>query len=191
VANRVSPHFPFLQQRLRGSDPTATTTGSENPHPILMSRPFFEVPGWSVPAELASSSPPKKSKKRKRLYGDDAPEEKLKSARLRLEKLMDVLDRADPVKRPPKKKHKGKKSTDSSEEVANNKPTAATPPKVSPEKPKDVRKPSKKPKGSHTTPTEKGVSKPHHSPKVADSEDQSLTTLQNRMKKKLDGARFR
>ena len=34
VANRLSPHFPFLQQRLRGSNPTettATTKGSEKP----------------------------------------------------------------------------------------------------------------------------------------------------------------
>lgn len=155
-----------------------------------MPRPLFEVPGWSVPTELASSSPSKKSKKRKRPHDNDASSEKLESVQVNLEKLMGALDRADPVKRP-KKKHKGKKSTDSSEGIADNKPAAAKPPKVSIEKPKDVRKPSKKPKGTHTAPKEKGVSKPHHSPKVADSEDPSLTTLQNRMKKKLDGARFR
>ena len=156
-----------------------------------MPRPLFEVPGWSVPTEPASSSPPKKPKKRKRPHDNDASSEKLESAQVNLEKLMGALDRTEPVKRPPKKKHKGKKSTDSPEGVADNKPTAATPPKVSPEEPKDVRKPSKKPKGTRTAPKEKGVSKPHHSPKVADSEDPGLTTLQNRMKKKLDGARFR
>jgi ribosomal RNA-processing protein 8 len=155
-----------------------------------MPRPLFEVPGWSVPTEPTSSSPSKKSRKRKRPHDDDASE-KLGSAQVNLEKLMGALDRAGPVKRPPKKKHKGKKSTDSSEEITDNKPTAATSPKVYPNKPKDVRKPSKKPKGVHKTPKEKGVSKPHHSPKVADSEDPSLTTLQNRMKKKLDGGRFR
>ena len=153
-----------------------------------MPRPLFEVPGWSVPTEPAPSSPSKKSKKRKRPHDNDAPSEKLESAQVNLEKLMGALDRPDRVKRPPKKKHKGKKSTDSSEGITNNKPTAATPPKVSPEKPKDVRKPPKKPKG---TPKEKGVSKPHHSPEVADSRGPSLTTLQNRMRKKLDGARFR
>lgn len=150
-----------------------------------MPRPLFEVPGWSVPTEPASSSPSKKSKKRKRPHDNDAPSEKLESAQVNLEKLMDALD---PVKRPPKKKHKGKKPTDSAEGVADNKPTAATPPKVSPEKPKDLRKPAKKPKG---TPREKGVPKPHRSPEVAGSEGPNLTILQNRMRKKLDGARFR
>ena len=153
-----------------------------------MPRPLFDVPGWSVPTEPASSSPSKKSKKRKRPHDNDASSEKLESIQVNLEKLIGALDQTGRVKRPPKKKHKGKKSTDSLEGVADNKPTTATPPKVSPERPKDVRKPSKKPKG---TPKEKGVSKPHHSPKVADSEEPSLTTLQNRMKKKLDGARFR
>lgn len=155
-----------------------------------MSRPLFEVPGWSVPTEPASSSlsSSKKSKKRKKLHDDDASSEKLESAQVNLEKLMGVLDRANPTKRPPKKKHKGKKSADSPEGVADNKPTAATPPK---EKPKDVKKPSKKQKGTHTSPKEKGVSKPHRPPEVAGSEDPGLTTLQNRMKNKLGGARFR
>ena len=155
---------------------------------------LFEVPGWSVPAEPSSSSP-KKSKKRKRPHDNDGSSEKLESIQVNLEKLMDTLERGDSVKRPPRKKHKGKKSPGSSEGVADNKPTTATPPKVSPEKakPKDVKKPPVKPMGTQTTPKEKGGPKPQHHdpPRVTDCVGPNLTTLQNRMKKKLDGARFR
>lgn len=158
-----------------------------------MPRPLFEVPGWSVPTELSSSSSSKKPKKRKRPQDNDGPSDKLESAQVNLDKLMGTLERADRVKRPPKKKHKGKQSTDSPEGVADNRPTAATPPKALPEKlkPKVTKKPSDKPKGARTTPKEKGGSKQQHPPKATDSVDSSLTTLQNRMKKKLDGARFR
>ena len=74
-----------------------------------------------------------------------------------------------------------------------NEPTTAALPKAAPERAelKDLKKPSKKPKGTQITPKEKGRSKPQHPPKAADPADQNLTTLQNRMKKKLDGARFR
>ena len=147
---------------------------------------LFDVPGWSVPTEPSSSSS-KKSKKRKRPR-DDASSEKLESVQVNLEKLMDTLD---PMKRPPKKKHKGKKSAGSSETT--NKPAAAALPEASLEKAKlkNAEKPSNKSKGPHTTLKEKGVPKPHDPPEVADSVDPSLTTLQNRMKKKLGGARFR
>jgi len=153
---------------------------------------LFEVPGWSVPVEPSPSSSSKRPKKRKRPHDHDAPE-KLESVQVNLEKLMDTLERADSVKRPPKKKHKGKKSAGSSERVVDNEPTAATPLKASPEKaqPKDVKKPSKKPKGTHATHKEKGTSKPQRPTKVAGSGDPNLTTFQNQMKKKLDGARFR
>jgi len=106
---------------------------------------------------------------------------------------MKTLEQADSATRPPKKKHKGKKSTGPSVGVADNRSTAATPPKAFPEKAelKDVKKLSKKPKGKHAVPKEKGVSEPDRSPKVADSKDPNLTTLQNRMKRKLGGARFR
>ena len=155
-----------------------------------MPRQLFEVPGWPVPTEPVPSSSAKKPKKRKRPHDNDGSSEKLESAQ---DKLMDTLERADPVKRPPRKKHKGKKPMDSSEGDADNKPTTAAPPKAFPEKAKlkDVKKPSNRPKGMQTTPKEKGGSKPQHSPKVADSVDSNLTTLQNQMKKKLNGARFR
>jgi len=106
---------------------------------------------------------------------------------------MDTLERADPVKRPPKKKHKGSKSTGLPEGFAVDDSVAPAPPKPPPVKAelKDVRKPSKQLKGTQRTPKEKGGSKPQYPPKVADSVDPNLTTLQNRMKKKLDGARFR
>ena len=194
VANRPS-HFPFLQQRLRGS---ATRRERRRRLKVpktqsYMPRPLFEVPGWSVSTNPASSSSSKKSKKRKRLHSDNASSEKLGSVQVNLEKLMESLERVDPVNQPPKKKYKGKKSAGSPEGVADNKTTAATPPKVSPEKanPKGAKKPSKESKGTHTGPKEKGGSKPQHPPKAAGSEDSNLTTLQNRMKKKLDGARFR
>jgi ribosomal RNA-processing protein 8 len=147
---------------------------------------LFDVPGWSVPTEPSLSSS-KKSKKRKRPR-DDASSEKLESVQVNLEKLMDTLD---PAKRPPKKKHKGKGSAGSSKTA--NKPAAAASLDASLEKAKlkDAEKPSNKSKGAHTTPKEKGIPKPHNPPGVADSVDPSLTTLQNRMKKKLDGARFR
>ena len=165
MANRPSWHFPFLQQRLRGS---ATRRERRRrlkvPKTQSMSRPLFEVPGWSVSTIPASSSSSKKSKKRKRLHSDNASSEKLGSVQVNLEKLMESLERVDPVNRPPKKKHKGKKSAE---------------------------KPSKESKGTHMGPKEKGRSKPQHPPKAVDSEDSNLTTLQNRMKKKLDGARFR
>ena len=158
-----------------------------------MPPPLFEVPGWSVQTEPVSSSPSKKANKRKRPHDGDAPPEKLESAQVNLEKLMEVFDRTDQIKQPPKKRHKGKKSAGLSEGVADNKPLATTPPKAPPEKakPNDVKKHSKKPKETHTSPKEKGTSKPHHPPKVAGSEDPGLTKLQNRMRKKLDGARFR
>jgi ribosomal RNA-processing protein 8 len=148
---------------------------------------LFDVPGWSVPTEPSSSSS-KKSKKRKRPR-DDASSEKLESVQVNLEKLMDTLD---PAKRPPKKKHKGKGSAGSSKLQ----PTSPLlPPRADASlekaKLKDAEKPSNKSKGAHTTPKEKGIPKPHNPPGVADSVDPSLTTLQNRMKKKLDGARFR
>lgn len=154
-----------------------------------MSPPLFEVPGWSVSTEPVSPSSSKKSKKRKRPHDPNASE-KLESAHVNLEKLMDTLDRG---KRPPRKKHKGKKSTDSSG-VADNKPNAITPQEISPEKAKieDAEKPSKKQKGrTHTVAKEKGKYKAEHHPTPTVSEDPSLTTLQNQMKKKLDGARFR
>jgi ribosomal RNA-processing protein 8 len=158
-----------------------------------MPRHLFDVPGWSVPTEPLSLSSSKQSKKRKRPHGTDASSEKLESAQVNLDKLMDTLERADPTKRPPKKKHKGKKSTDSAEGVADNKFAAATLPKASSKKAKlkDVKGSSGEPKGTHTTSKEKGIPKPHHPPKTTDSVDPNLTTLQNRMKKKLDGARFR
>jgi len=154
-----------------------------------MPLPLFQVPGWSVSTEPASSSSSKKSKKRKRPHDHDA----LDGFESDLQKHIDALGRAIAAKQPPKKKHKGKRSKDSSEGVADNKPTAATPPKASSKKakPKDVRTPSKKSKGTHPAPKEKGTSEKHRHPKVADSEDPGLTTLQNGMKKKLDGARFR
>lgn len=158
-----------------------------------MPPPLFEVPGWDVQMEPTPSSSSKNAKKRKRPHDNDALPEKLESAQVNLEKLMDVFDRTDPIKRPPKKKHKGKKSAGLSKGVADNKPPVATPPKASPEKakPDDVKKLSKKKKETHTSPKEKGTPKPHHPPKVSDSEDLGLTKLQNRMRKKLDGARFR
>jgi len=157
-----------------------------------MPPPLFDIPGWSVPTEPSSSSSSKKSRKRKKPHDDDASSGKLESAKVNLDKLMGTLDRADPVKRPPRKKHKGKKSAGSLEGATDN-DSATAPPKPPPEKTerKDVKKPSKKPKGTQTTPKEKGRSRPQHPPKVADSADPNLTTLQNRMKKKLDGARFR
>ena len=158
-----------------------------------MPRQLFEVPGWPVPTEPVPSSSAKKPKKRKRPHDNDGSSEKLESAQVNLDKLMDTLERADPVKRPPRKKYKGKKPMGSLEEAADNKPTTAVPPKAFPEKAKlkDVKKPSNRPKGMQTTPKEKGGSKPQNSPKVADSVNSNLTTLQNQMKKKLDGARFR
>lgn len=154
---------------------------------------LFEVPGWSVAAEPLPPSSSKKSKKRKRPHDGDGSSEKLESAQVNLDKLMDTLERVDSVKRPPKKRHKGKKPAGSSEGTVNNESAAAVPPKASSgrAKLKDVKKPSNKPKGTQTTPKEKGGSKPQHSPKVADSVGSNLTTLQNQMKKKLDGARFR
>jgi ribosomal RNA-processing protein 8 len=155
-----------------------------------MSPPLFEVPGWSVSTEPVSPSSSKKSKKRKRPHDPNASD-KLESAHVNLEKLMDTLDR---VKRPPRKKHKGKKSTDSSGGDADNKPTVITPQEISPEKAQveDAEKPSKKRKGgTHTVAKEKGKYKAEHHPTSTVSEDASLTTLQNQMKKKLNGARFR
>jgi len=186
--------FSFLATKASWERPTemvAGTKGSERmPHQL------FEVPGWSVSTEPLSPSPSKKSKKRKRPHDNDGSSEKLESAQVNLDKLMKTLERADSVTRPQKKKHKGKKSTGPPGGVADNKSAAATPPKASPEKArpndvKDVKKLSKKPKGKHVTPKEKGVSKPDHPPKATDSGDPNLTTLQNRMKRKLDGARFR
>lgn len=158
-----------------------------------MPPPLFEVEGWTIPTEPTSSSSSKKAKKRKRSHDNDAPPENLESDVVDLEKLMDVFDRTDPIKQPPKKKHKGKKSAGLSEAVADNRPPTATPPKASPEKakPNHVKKPSKEPKETLTSPKEKGVPKPHHPPKAASSGDPGLTGLQNRMRKKLDGARFR
>ena len=152
-----------------------------------MPHQLFEVPGWSVPTEPSSSSSSKKSRKRKRPHDNDASSGKLESAQVNLDKLMDTLER------PPKKKHKSKKSTDLREGIADDESTAAAPPKAPPVKAelKDVRKPSKQPKGTQTKPKEKGGPRLQHPPNVADSADPNLTTLQNRMKKKLDGARFR
>ena len=158
-----------------------------------MPHQLFEVPGWSVPTEPSSSSSSKKSRKRKRPHDDDASSGKLESARVNLDKLMDTLERADPVKRPSKKRHKGKASTGPPEGIADDEPAVVKPPKASPVKAelKDVRKPPKQRKGRQAKPEEKGRSRPQHPPKVADSVDPNLTTLQNRMKQKLDGARFR
>ena len=154
---------------------------------------LFDVPGWSVPTEPSSSSSSKKSRKRKRPHDNDESSGKLESAHVNLDKLMKTLERADPVKRPPRKKHKGKKSTGSPEGVVGDESAAASPPKAAPKKAelRDTMKPPKKSKGPHTTPKEKGGFRPQHPPKGADSVDPNLTTLQNRMKKKLDGARFR
>ena len=156
---------------------------------------LFEVPGWSVdvPTEPLPSSSSKKSKKRKRPHDNDAPSEKLESAQVNLEKLMGTIEWIDPVKRPPKKRHKGKRATGSSEGVPDNTSAAATRSKASPDglKSKDMRKPSNKPKGTQKIPKEKGRSQLQHLPKVVDSVDPDLTKLQNQMKKKLDGARFR
>jgi len=158
-----------------------------------MPHQLFEVPGWSLPTEPSSSSSSKKSRKRKRPHDDDVSSGKLESAQVNLDRLMNTLERADPVKRPPKKKHKGKKSTAPPEGVAGDESTAPAPPKAPPVKAelKDVKKPSKQPKGTQTTPKEKGGSRPQYPPKVADPVNPNLTTLQNRMKQKLDGARFR
>lgn len=148
---------------------------------------LFEVPGWSVPTEPSSSSSSKKSRKRKRPHDNDASSGKLESTQVNLDKLMDTFDH------PPKKKHKGKKSTGLLASVADDKSTAVPPPKAPPVKAelRDTKKPSKQPKGTQTKPKEKGGSRLQYPPKVADSVDPNLTTLQNRMRKKLDGARFR
>lgn len=158
-----------------------------------MSPPLFKVPGWPVSTELASSSSSKKSKKRKRAHDPNVSSGKLESAQVNLEKLMGTLDPADSVRRPPKKKHKGKQPTDSSERVANKKPVATTKPKDSVEKAatKDVKEPSKKPTETQLASKEKGKSKSQRPTKVDGSTNSNLTTLQNRMKNKLDGARFR
>lgn len=154
--------------------------------------PLFEVPGWSVLTELASSTTSKKSKKRKRPQDPNTSPEKLESAQVNLDKLMNTLDRADSARRPPKKKHKGKQPTDSSGGVAN-KNSSATSPKGSVEKAKikDDQELSKKPTETQQMHKEKGTTKSQHPTKVPDSKDPNLTVLQNRMKKKLDGARFR
>jgi ribosomal RNA-processing protein 8 len=157
-----------------------------------MSPPLFQVPGWSVGTEPVSSSSSKKSKKRKRPHGLDAPSEKLESVQVNLEKLMDTLDRGDSVKGPPKKKHKGKQRMVPSEGAADNKPATAAPSSDSVKaKTGDARKPSKKPTKSLPASKEKGKSESQYLTKVSESEDSNLTVLQNRMKKKLDGARFR
>ncbi|KAF9782898.1 methyltransferase-domain-containing protein [Thelephora terrestris] len=158
-----------------------------------MPPPLFEVPGWSVSAEPASSSSSKKSGKRKRPYDPDAPSEKIESAQVNLEKLVNSLGRVDSVKRPPKKKHKGKQILDSSEGVADNSPTIVTPQKdsVGKAKTKDVKKPSKKPTETLPKSKEKGKSTSQNPKDMADSAGQNLTTFQKGMKKKLDGARFR
>ena len=155
--------------------------------------PLFEVTGWSVETEPTPSSSSKKSKKRKRSQDPDAPSEKLESAQVNLEKLMDTLHQGDLVKRPPRKKYKEKQLIDSSKKVVGDKPAVATPSKGSAEvvKPKDVRKPSKKPKETLQTSKEKGKYKPQDPTKVGDSAESNLTALQKGMRKKLDGARFR
>jgi ribosomal RNA-processing protein 8 len=175
LATKASWERPERERRRRVKPPK---TQSRMPPPL------FDVPGWSVSTEPA---PSKRSKKRKRPNDSNASSDKLESAQVNLDKLMGTLDRVDPVKRPPKKRHKGKKSTDTPEGVADNKPTASTPLKDSLEKVKmaDMKKPSKR---THQLPKEKGNHTPQHPTKVADP---GLTTLQNRMKKKLDGARFR
>ena len=157
-----------------------------------MPPPLFEVPGWSVSTELASS-PSKKTKKRKRPHGSDAPSEKLESVQVNLEKLMHTLDPGESTKRPPKKKHKGKQSSDSCEGVADKKSPAAAPPKGSVKKGKikDAREPPKKSTEARPMSKEKGESESQQPTKVINPRDPNLTTLQNRMKKKLDGARFR
>lgn len=158
-----------------------------------MSPPLFEVPGWSVPTEPTPSSSSKKSKKRKRPHDPDASSEKFESAQVNLEKLVDTLGKVDSVKRPPKKRHKGKQLTDSSEGVADNRSTIVTPQTdfVGKANTKDVKNPSKKPTEAQKKSKEKGKSKSQHATNVADSVDPSLTTFQKGMKKKLDGARFR
>jgi hypothetical protein len=155
-----------------------------------MPPPLFQVPGWSVSTELSSSSSSKKSKKRKGPHDPIASSFNLESAQINLKKLMDTLDS---VRLPPKKKHKGKQSNDPSEGVVNKKPVATTPPKDSVEKAKikDVKGRPKKPTETQPKLKEKGGSKSKYPTKVPESGEPNLTALQNRMKKKLDGARFR
>lgn len=154
-----------------------------------MPRPLFDVPGWSVPTELASSPSAEKSKKRKRPHGPNASSEKLESAQVNLEKLMGTLDPPDSVKQPLRKKHKGKRQTGSFEGAANNQAAAAMRSRDSVEK--GAREPSIRSTGTRQMSKEKRKLKSQHPTRVANSGDPNLTTLQNQMKKKLDGARFR
>src|ERR1700742_4865957 len=98
-----------------------------------MPRQLFEVPGWSVPTEPSSSSS-KKSRKRKRPRDNDGSLGKLESAQVNLDKLMDTLERAGPVKQPPKKRHKGNKSIGPPEGVMDDESPAAAHPKAPPVK---------------------------------------------------------
>ena len=176
---------------------------------------LFEVPGWDTPKEGPSSTP---SKKRKR--PSSADDSKLQAAHVNLEKLVKKLDRKDNHdeshkkrksdasserprdERTETKKPKGKSHVDQQRPSSGSSKITAESDHVSsrdrvstesnPPKDKDRKRKRKNKQLSSERSSDHVHDYPKHA-KTAQPQDSpsQLTSLQENMKKSLDGARFR
>ncbi|KAI0952582.1 hypothetical protein AcW1_004621 [Taiwanofungus camphoratus] len=169
--------------------------------------PLFDVPGWNVSGAPVTESQP--SKKRKR--GRD--EDKVQSAEINFEKLMEKLDaQASGADHPSKKKKKPKPQRSAAGSNVHNKMAHTRQDGAEPKQKRIERKQkATTPRGASAVQSESGLSekkgkksKVEHA-KLADSQHvpnpnvhgrdhepkDGLTVLQAGMKNSLDGARFR
>ena len=164
---------------------------------------LFQVPGWSVPSAPVPDELGQSSKKRKRPHSTDP--HKLESAQINIEKLTSKLKHISPEvgvrendrlfrsseghsAESGKKKHK-KKSSDVQKDSV---PQQSSPSKEATDsganKSQSTLPPKKKAKSKHpeSLPTKTSPAANGNMPSSMD-----LTTLQKRLKDKLEGARFR
>ncbi|KAF4574842.1 25S rRNA (adenine645-N1)-methyltransferase [Pleurotus pulmonarius] len=158
---------------------------------------LFEVPGWTVPSALISNAPTSSSRKRKRLNPDAGVAQPIN-----LDKLMRKIPKTNEADstgdtKPSKKARSKRDRKTQSKGKADTTPAASTSTTAAPKKAKrsvprevaaDIQAGPSTPKKKQKQ--QKDAAEEPKSSKKSKAEGQ-LTTLQDRMRQSLDGARFR
>ncbi|KAL0582012.1 25S rRNA (adenine645-N1)-methyltransferase [Marasmius crinis-equi] len=161
--------------------------------------PLFDVPGWSLSQDpVAESSTTPNSRKRKRPDNESVSEKKTRTAEVNLEKIVKTLtgkgSSSSVLKK--EKKEKGKKGNKKAGAEDKKKMISHPMPlKGAIEKRNESTSslpPAKKAKTKHEkTPSQESLVKPNKGDKEVSQSGGGLTSLQERMRQNLEGARFR